>query len=232
MAEVKSRKIRKADWDRVEAHVTSVYDERKDSSFRKEHEAKWTEIDRQIAMNPLKRLSDRGKELPASWHSALELGELSKASEIITSDVMRIAFPTDKSWFQPHVHLMWQTDPQSGKPAIDSQKQKIADGLLRSLMGQQHQDFGLKARIRLSIKEALHHGSFVAEIRFEDEMMAKEGGKIKMVGAPVWVPYSMWNAYPDPSPSVLATNMFYNGAMILVDYMPLWKLKKSATGEG
>src|SRR5262245_29410548 len=103
MAEVRKRQLRTKDWDKVQEFVCSVYDERKDSTFRKEHEAKWKEVDRQIAMVPLRRTSETGKELKTSWHSALELGELSKASEIITSDVMRIAFPTDRSWFKPHV---------------------------------------------------------------------------------------------------------------------------------
>lgn len=231
MAEAKGRKINKKDWDRASEFVTSVYDDRKDSTFRKEHEEKWTEIDRQIAMNPMRRLSEGGKELPKSWHNVIELGELSKDSEVITSDVMRIVFPQDKSWFQPHVKLNWPVDPKTGRPASDSQKQKMADGLLRSLMVQQHQDFGLKARIRLSVKEALHHGSFGAEVRFEKELMAKDGGKIKLVGSPVWVPYSMWNTYPDPSPSVVGTNMFYTGSMIFVDYMPLSKLKRMS-GKG
>lgn len=230
--DVKTRKFRKADWDKVCTYVIGIYDERKDSTFRKAHEGIWKEVDRQIAMEPMKRVNTRNQNQPASWHSVLELGELSKASEIITSDVMRIAFPTDKSWFQPHVELNWPTDPQTGKPKVVSEKQKVADGLMRSLMGQQHADFGLKARIRLSIKESLHHGSFVAEVEFEERLQAKDGGKIKLVGAPVWRPYSMWNCYPDPSPSITGTDMFYDGSMVLLEYMPLWKLKKMAQGEG
>lgn len=52
------------------------------------------------------------------------------------------------------------------------------------------------------------------------------------MGAPVWVPYSMWNAYPDPSPSVIGTDLFYTGSMFLVDYMPLYQLKEVAKGDG
>lgn len=229
---VKERKIRKTDWDKVGELVQSIYDERKKSNFRREHEEKWSEIDRQIAMNPMKRVSEQGKEIGNDWRSALELGELSKASEIITSDVMRITFPTEKVWFQPHVYLSWPTDPKTGKPKSNSEKQKVADGILRNLMSQQHQDFGFKSRFRLSVKESLHHGSFVAETRFEKELMVKDGGMVKSVGSPVWVPYSMWNAYPDPSPSVIGANMFYTGSMVLVDYMPLAKLKRLAKSDG
>ena len=229
---VKERKISKKDWNKVEEYVQSIYDERKSSSFRKAHEEKWTEIDRQIKMEPMERLSEKGAPLPSSWHNVLELGELSKASEIITSDVMRILFPSNKAWFTPHVSLKWATDPKTGQPKQDSKKQKVGDGLLRNLMSQQHKDFGFKDRFRLSIKEALHHGSFSAEVRFEKEMMVKDEGRIRLVGAPVWVPYSMWNAFPDPAPSVIGTNMFYTGSMVFLDYIPLWKLKKGATGDG
>jgi len=232
MAEPKKRKVTRADWDKVEKFVQGVYDERKSSKTRKDHERKWKEVDRQIAMQPMERILPGGRIAPQSWESALELGELSSASEIITDDVMRIMFPQDRHFFQPHVELTWPTDPRTGKPASDDDKQEIADGLLRNLMSQQMKDFGFKARFRLSIKESLHHGSFVAEVRFEKQMMVRKGDQVRMLGSPVWVPYSMWNAFPDPSASVLGTNMFYTGSMLLVEYMPLYKLKERAKGDG
>ena len=232
MAEPKKRKVTKTDWDKVEKHVKEVYDARKNSNFRRNHERKWKEVDRQIEMEPMKRMSANGKPVATSWHSAIELGELAKASEVIASDVMRIMFPADRFWFRPHVELDWPLDPQTGRRKTDSNKQEIADGLLRSLMMQQQKDFGFKARFRLSVKEALHHGSFVSEVRFDNELLVKDGDRTRIIGAPVWTPYSMWNCYPDPSPSVIGTNMFYTGSMILVEYMPLWKLKKMASGDG
>jgi hypothetical protein len=63
-------------------------------------------------------------------------------------------------------------------------------------------------------------------------MMVREGGRVRELAAPIWVPYSMWNSYPDPSPSVIGTNLFYTGAMILVEFMPLYRVKKNSTGEG
>lgn len=225
--EAKKRRISSTDWDKVEKHVSEVFEARKKSKFRAEHERIWKEVDRQVSMTPMQKKSRDGKPLN-TWHSALEMGELAKASEIITSDVMRIMFTP--GWFQPHVELEKKLGA-NGRPAIDDKKQRLADGLLRALMTQQHKDFGFKERFRLSVKEALHHGSFAAEVRFDREMMVKEGSKVKVVGAPVWVPYSMWNAYPDPSPSVIGTNLFYTGAMILVEYEPLAKLKRKS-GEG
>jgi len=233
--EPKKRKVTKSDWDKVEKFVSGEFDNRSTSTFRKNHETIWKEVDRQIAMQPMTKVSADGRADPNAWQAAVELGELSKASEIITSDVMRITFPQERTWFQPHVELEWPMGPD-GRPARNDDrardKQSIADGLLRSLMAQQHKDFGLKSRFRLSIKESLHHGGFVSEIRFDREMMVKEGSKVREIGAPVWLPYSMWNAYPDPSPSIIGTNLFYTGSMILVEYVPKYKLKDMAKGDG
>jgi hypothetical protein len=223
--DAKPRRILERDFDAVEGFIKKEMKAREDNPFRREHELKWKEVDRQIAMNPMKKVSQDGRPIKGSWESALELGELSKASEIITADVMRIIFAND-NWLEAHVDLQneGQIDPNTGQYVLPDGEQDKQDGLVRALFTQQHKDFGFKPRVRLSIKEALHHGSFVAEARWEEQMM-NQGAKIKTVGAPVWQPYSMWNAYPDPSPSVIGTNLFYTGSMILVEYMKLSTLK-------
>jgi hypothetical protein len=231
LVDVKKRKVSSKDWDKLEKHIKDVHEARKTSSYRKHHETIWKEVDRQVSMRPMKKMLANKQEAPPSWESAIELGELAEASEIIADDVMRIQFPADKSWFAPHVELDWPMDPRTGKKKTDDEKQNIADGLLRSLMSQQQKDFGLKASYELSVKEALHHGSFVAEVRFDRRMMVRDGDKVRTLGAPVWVPYSMWNSYPDPSPSVIGTSLFYTGSMILVEFMPLYRLKQMK-GEG
>jgi hypothetical protein len=223
---VKKRRILEKDFDKVESFIKKELESRETNPFRKAHERKWKEVDRQIAMDPLKKVSPDGREIKGNWESALELGELSKASEIITADVMRIIFAND-NWMEAHVDLQGegQMDPATGQYVTPEGEQEKQDGLVRALFNQQHKDFGFKARVRLSIKEALHHGAFVAEARWEQQLM-NQGAKIKTVGSPVWQPYSMWNSYPDPSPSVIGTNLFYTGSMILVEYMPLHKLKR------
>ena len=226
---VKRRRIMEKDFDKVESFIKSELESRSKSPFRRKHEQKWKEVDRQIAMESMARVSPDGRPIKGDWQSALELGELSKASEIITADVMRIAF-SKPTFFEPHVELEGMMNPQTGKYVIPEGEQEKADGLLRALMVQQHKDFGFQDRFELSVKEALHHGGFVAEIRWE-QLMFSDGAKIKTVGSPVWVPYSMWNAYPDPSPSIIGTNLFYTGSMILVEYMPLHKLKRMS-GKG
>lgn len=226
---VKKRRILERDFDTVESFIKEELSSREKNPFRKKHEERWKEVDRQVAMDPMKKVSPDGREIKGSWESALELGELSKASEIITADVMRIVF-ANENWMEPHVQIEGQMDPRTGRYVAPEGMQEKEDGLIRALFVQQHKDFGLKNRVKLSVKEALHHGSFVAEARWDQQMMIQDA-RVKTVGAPVWQPYSMWNAYPDPSPSVIGTNMFYTGNMILVEYMPLHKLKRMK-GEG
>lgn len=229
---VKKRKIRKTDWQKVESFVKKELEARKGNSFRRAHETIWREVDRQIQMEPMKKYLPGGKEAPPSWQSAFELGELSKASEVITADTMRLLFPSSRSWMEPHVKPQLNLDPKSGRPIPpDPRKQKKADGLMKALMTQQHVDFGFKERVEISVKEALHHGSFVVTV--EDEQLNKiyDGQGVVSLNAPVWKPHSMWNSYPDMSPSVVPGSIFYPGSMMIVSYMPRYKVL-ALRGEG
>lgn len=226
-AEVKRRKIRRSDWQRVEEYLKKELTKRKDNPYRKSHERRWREIDRQIAMEPMQRVNASGKALPPDWRSAFELGELSKASEVITADVMRLIFPQSRTWMETHVKPPMTVDPQTGKPtvAVDQSRQKKADGLLRALMTQQQEDFGLKARVEASVKEALHHGSFVTTVEWDTQNKVYDGKGLVSLEAPVWKPHSMWNCFPDSSPSVVpGGNIFYTGSMMIVSYMPRHKV--------
>jgi hypothetical protein len=223
---VKRRKIRRTDWQKIEEFVKKELDSRKQSTYRKAKERKWKEIDRQIAMEAMLKLDPNGKELKGGWESAFELGELSKASEVITADVMRLTFPQSRTWMEAHVKPPTTFSPD-GRPvlAVSSKKQKMADGVIRALMTQQHMDFGLKARVELSIKEAMHHGSFVATCEWEQQNKVHDGHSMETLSAPTWKPHSMWNCYPDSSPSVIpGGSIFYTGSMMIVSYMPRYKV--------
>lgn len=220
MAEVKRRRITAKDWGTVESYIESELSHRRSDPNRQAHEAIWKEVDRQVAMKPMKRIV-HGEEV-SDWHSTVELGELAKASEVLTADVRRMIFPHSRAWFDPHVDI----------DDDDPVEQKQTDGALRAFMGQQHVDFGLKARFELSVKEALHHGSFVAEAVWMHRAKITGGEKVENIAAPVWVPHSMWNCYPDPSPSVIGTDMFYSGSMMIVSYSPRHKVMEMAKGEG
>jgi hypothetical protein len=225
---VKPKTVEDKDWQKVEEYVKQELSRRESDSFRKTHEAIWKEVDRQVYMKSPERKRKDPNQKGNSWHSAIELGELAKASEMITADVMRLIFPTSRAWFEAHVELPAMLNEQTGESLVDQKQQVFDDGRVRAFMAQQHQDFGFKSRIALSVKEALHHGGFVAEARQEDALLVHDGSGLQSLSAPVWVPHSMWNCYPDPSPSVLGTNLLYTGSMIIKEYMPRWKLREVA----
>jgi len=91
---IKKRKISQKDWDVVAGKIRDELKSRQNQKFRKTHELIWKEVDRQLAMEPMKRFAKDGKKIDPEWRSVLELGELAKASEIIAADVMRLTFPT------------------------------------------------------------------------------------------------------------------------------------------
>ena len=226
MADIKKRKILKRDFEDVQGFIETELKNRETSSFRKSHESIWKEVDRQVAMQPMKKFA-KNKEVDPGWRNVVELGELTRASEVITADVMRIMFPSNRFWFETHSELQAELNEETGeKVPAQSQVQERTDGKLRALMTQQHQDFGFKNRVELSIKEALHHGSFVAEAIFDTAERVYQGTGIETISAPVWQPHSMWNCFPDPSPSVIGTDNFYKGSMIIKSYLPLFKIKQ------
>lgn len=207
----------KADLEAVAAHINEELGRRKGNEFRKDHERIWKEVDRQIAM---KAAISKVNKPDENWESNIELGSLADASEVLTADVLRILFPSDKDWFRPHIDIEMAQDI-NGDLVLDIERQKQQDGILKSLLTQQHVDFGLKQRVKLSLKEALHHGSFVAVVKWATQKKFHGGGRIEEIGAPVWCPHSMWNCYPDDSPSVMGTNVTYDGSMIIVEEIPL-----------
>ena len=223
----KTARITKKDWTKVETHLKDELDSRKNSDARKKAERKWREVDRQIEMESMQKLNRDGSVVDSTWHNVIELGELSKASENISADVRRIIFPQSRFWFEPHSDIT-EAVPfnMKGDKKVGEKLQIKVDGRLRSFMSQQHADFGLKDRVELSVKEALHHGSFVVEVDVDSQQIIFDGDKTRTLTSPVWIPHSMWNSYPDRSPSVIGSNMFYQGTMFIERYLPRYKCEQ------
>lgn len=212
------RRISKKDLEEVAEYIKEEKKRRANNEFRTQHENIWKTVDRQIAMRP-EEWTQRAPE--EQWESNIELGSLADASEIIADDVMRIAFPSDRDWFRPHINTTQDLEmSETGERKLDIELQKRRDNIYKSLLTQQHQDFGLKHRVKLSVKEALHHGSFVAVVEWRSQKQFF-GSSVKEISAPVWIPHSMWNCYPDDSPYVIGTNVTYEGSMIIETEVPL-----------
>lgn len=216
--EVKKRKVTSKDYDRIQTYILEQLASRESSKARKKHSTIWKSVDDQIAMVPPKTAIKSG-DARDDYHAAIQLGALADALEIIAADVLRFAFPIDRKWFVAHSEIPQEID-EEGNQIFDVKKQGIVDGVIRSLMVQQQHDFGFRDRVKASIKEGLSHGGIVAECRMENLTKHIRGGGIQTIKAPVWVPHSMWNCFPDPSPSALGMDLFYRGSMIIRSYMP------------
>ena len=229
--EGKQKKITLGDYKKAETALKAELDKRKNSNFRKHHEMMWAVVDRQVSLEPPEVDKSSSED---GWLNSFELGILAQASEMMTGDILRLAFPDSRSWFDAHVEIPTELDVETGnKTPADKKIQAALDGRVRAMMTQQHTDFGLRDRVELSVKEALHHGAFVAEVDEGTMDMYLTGTSIKEVSAPMWVPHSMWNCWPDPSPSLVGTNMYYTGGMFVRKYMPRHKfMEMAAVGEG
>lgn len=225
---LKKRRVTSKDHERIAEFIRETLNKRKSDPFRKRSEEIWREVDRLVAMEAQEKSPHDGKR--SDWHNQVNLGLMGDALEILASDVLRIAMPNDRSWFQPHIELPFDVDPESGDPIPAPQKERESkNGVLKSLIGQQHADTGFRDRVKLSVKEALKHGGFVAEYRFEKFPKFYGSGQLEELGAPVWVPHSMWNCYPDISESVIGTDLFYKGSMIITSSMK-WEAIEQQTG--
>lgn len=219
------KRLDSRDYKKVEQYIKDELQRRKTTEWRQKAEKRWRVVDRQVAMDAMAAVNRDGSEAAGDWHNVFELGELSRASETLSADVRRITFPQARFWFETHAEIKPDLQ-EDGTTEKDQDLQEQVDGRLRAFMNQQHTDFGLKDRAELSVKEALHHGSFVAEVEWDEMEMVFEGTKTKTLGAPCWKPHSMWNCWPDQSPSIIGTNMFYAGSMIIESFMPRYQAKQ------
>ena len=220
--------LRKADKENLVGFIKDELNSRRNSSFRKQKEEIWKEVDRQVAMEAPAVVNRSQGGAEEDWHNAIQLGHLADAVEIRTADTMRLAFPIERKWFHPHVEI-----PTPNNEAVEPKIQRQTDGLLRSLMVQQQKDFGFRDRVKMSVSEALKHGGFAATVTWKMMKKFHDGSRLDTLSAPVWDVYSMWNTYPDPSPEIQGTDLFYQGSMIFTKKMrasrarkmPKWRAK-------
>lgn len=94
-----TRRIKQKDWVQVADFIVKEKEDRK--SRRKDLEAAWKEIDRQVAMSPTPRGVDEGgkKLVGKEWLPEIELPLQAQALEVLTADTRRLLFPDDRSFF-------------------------------------------------------------------------------------------------------------------------------------
>lgn len=206
---VTERKITGEDHDFIADWIEKEKDRRAKCAERVQKEKIWKEVDRQVAMEPPPRTFKK------DWQSNIEPGMLADALETFSDDVLRYAIPHERNWFKPKVQMPIDLDDDDLPNPEEKREQQKRSGALRALMAQQHIDTGLREAVKLSVKEAYKHGSFVAETRFLRFPKWHNGGSVEELGAPVWIPHSMWKCWPAPSGTLQSSSLSYQGSMII-----------------
>lgn len=220
--EVRKRRVMQRDHADIARYISEELRRREGTDWRRKHEVRWREVDRQIAMEPpetIHRADELGEE--HAWHNAIQLGDLTDASATLAADVLRLAMPVERKFFTPHVELPFELDQEGDPVPVDPERQRQVNGVLRNLMVQQHKDFGVRGRIKLAIKEILHHGSVVLIVDEERLLKFHKGAKPDHLKAPIPVVHSMWNCFPDPSPTIQGTEIYYKGSMLIREWVRL-----------
>lgn len=223
LTDIKKRRVMARDQRDIAQYITAEKERRAKTEWRRKHEERCAEVDRQIAMEAPRTINRTGQPEPeGSWHNAIQLGDLTDASETLTADTMRLSFPTERKFFVPHVKLEPIIDDRTGNPLpVPPSQQRAINGVVRSFMVQQHKDFGVRGRFKLAIKEILHHGSVVITVDEERLTKFEKGSRPAHIKAPVPRVHSMWNCFPDSSPVIQGTEIFYKGSMIIMEWIPL-----------
>ncbi|MEK9751626.1 MAG: hypothetical protein VW338_00220 [Rhodospirillaceae bacterium] len=202
--------------------VLEQYERRKDA--RKDEEMRWTEIDRQLRMDPEPRMDARtGKPVEGSgWMPQLEMHTQAQAHEALTADARRLIFPKDKSWFTAHALMtddwleaskdftfipgMKNDMPSSG---VD---QEAADVIVESAINHWHGMYSFRAHIDQIFGQAFSYGMGVARVRMmrvsKSTTDYRGGGVADGRLIPAVIPRSIRDTYLDSTPSAVMREGF------------------------
>lgn len=230
-----ARKILPRDLKTVAEWIVEEYEHRKNSETRKDRERDWKEIDRQVAMKPLPRVSRDEKDKRLDWLSAIELPLQAHALEILADDTMRLVFPAKPIWFRSVAERddKWikfiEANPLiAGKniPAIGVGDQDTANIIVHSTLNHFHNQYDFRAAWMKIIIEALKYGTFAGRlglIRWDMLNNQYAGVTEKTRKIPVIIPVSIKNLFLDDSPQFV----FHEGLAIQPSFIRRWWQRKS-----
>ena len=235
----KSRKsLTDDEWTSI---ATCIMDEmRTRKSARKDLEERWSEVDRQISMKPLRYQSD------PDWMPETELSGQAEALEVLTSDARRLIFPQDRpEWFTAKAALMakdmqalnWQGFRGRGETPVEkaiaaSTPQDFANKLTVAFLQNWHRQYDFRRAVDSLNGEAFKYGNFVGRIQWveRDDMSDFFGGKRNKKFAAL-VPLTMWNTYLDDSPAKMFEESIQVGPGIVRTFeMNIDDLRMAAKG--
>ncbi len=231
------------DWQAIGEFVKSEFARRQEK--RDGLEKLWKEIDRQIAMTPVPRRVESGKE--ADWFPNTEMPLQFNALEVIAADARRLKFPRGTEWFEVKAEFSdkyearfnqrRQENPLSGDTPLPVKlDQEGADTLVKTVLDHYHRLYDFRGQIDLFDTEAIKYGTAIARVRpvktakFSHDFRGQRN--VNLVG-PAVITCSIKNTYlDDRQTAVLHEGIATTPAIIRVNMQHIDALKRAAKKGG
>ncbi|KKK48753.1 hypothetical protein LCGC14_3141980, partial [marine sediment metagenome] len=161
-----------SDWQAIGEFVKSEFARRQEK--RNPLEKLWKEIDRQIAMIPVTRKVESGKE--EDWFPNTEMPLQFNALEVIAADARRLKFPRGTEWYNVSAEVSDKYEqrfkerrekfPLIGAAALPVKlDQETADTLVKTVLDHYHRLYDFRTQIDLFDAEAIKYGTAIARVR-------------------------------------------------------------------
>jgi hypothetical protein len=225
----KDRRLGALDWKRIGEFVMEELRGR--AQRRSDLERRWKEVDRQIRMEPIKRLDKNKKPARGTeWMPLLECPLQAQALEILCADARRLIFPEDQDFFSAHAALedsylerLEQDQLTFGVEGSVPTKgdQEGIDALLEGALHHFHRLYDIRGRIDLLNAEAFKYGTFVARGRLAtlDKFTTDFRGRAaRRQRIPVLAPQSIRNTYLDDAEAAY----LHEGLMVAPSFIYSW----------
>lgn len=215
------RRITSRDFELVAERICDDYRQRKRE--RKDLEKHWTDIDRQIAMDPDTsfKLTATGEKIrDRTWMPEMELPLQAQTLEVLTADSRRMRSPDSGLWFSAHAEVTDEylrnvefknliLGDENDVPSRINQDNadKIVEGWLAFL----HRQYDFDGNMDLIDAEAFKYGVGIGRVRVVNkEVFKTEARGVMKKGSrfPVLLPRSIRNTYLDTT-SLNAMNEGY-----------------------
>jgi len=211
----------KSDKDVIAEKICDCHSKRKND--RRVLERQWSEIDRQLEMDPaphVKKERQGEREEATAWMAETELPSQSETLEISTADARRLMMPKGVDWFAAHAALtddyLEKVDYQSliagDKNDVPSKiTQDNADKLVQGLMAHWHNQYDFKGNVDSINSEAFKYSMGIGRARqVEKRVFAHTDKGVQLVKhtIPILVPRSIKNTYLDSTEHTLSNEGF------------------------
>ena len=236
-------KITKRDFENVADSIKSELSSRE--VRRKDLEAQWKEVDRQVAMK-----APVGEKLPGQeWRTSFELPLQAQAHEVLTADAERLRFPEEKDWFKSHCALtddflnalqersaVFGVEDGLQEVLANGWSQENCDELINSILIHYHSNYDFRGAVGHLDAQAFKYGAYVGFPRLvKRSVYTKE-----FVGVyrddekiPVLVPGDIRNTYLDDSPQEILKEGIMVAPSIIRKYsQKATDIMKAAKGTG